>query len=274
MENSKRTIKIFVQMLLISILLSGCASTFVSEDGERDQELHEQKNLEIAYGFLVNGYPFRAIERLQEILKVNPDSAKAYGMLGVVYKAQGELELAKQNFKKSLKMDPTASDVRNNYGVLLFEEGDYTGAQKEFLKVTEDVYYTQRSRAFENLGIVDLRLNNEEGAKAHFERALRLDHNLPVATFELAEILFDARDYVASEGYYQSYLAMTKGMRPSASGLWLGIQLAKVFEQTEQMKGYIDQLSRFYPESAEYREYLASLKKWAKQQNETCGKQT
>ena len=261
MENSNRTIKVLVEILLTSVLLSGCVGTLSSEGKAQDQEVHEQKNLEIAYGFLVNGYPFRAIERLQGILKANPDSAKAYGMLGVVYKAQGELELAKQNFQKSLKLDPDASDVRNNYGVLLYEQGDYTGAQKEFRRVTEDIYYSQRSRAFENLGIVDLRLNNGEKAKAHFERALRLDHNLPVAAFELAEILFDKKDYVASEGYYQSYLAMTKGQRPSARGLWLGIQLAKIFKQTEQMRSYVDQLSRFYPESAQYREYLASLKK-------------
>ncbi len=263
MEKLKRNVKHLVQICLAGVVLSGCVSTLPPEGRAVDAEVYEQKKLGIAYGFFVNGYPTRALDQLQEILSVNSKSAKAYGMLGVIQKSQGELQLAKEYFRKSLSLDSSASDVRNNYGVLLFELGEYDAAKGEFQKVTEDVYYGQRSRAFENLGIVDLKMGDEDGAMKHFERALRLDQNLPIANLELSEMLFDIKNYVDAERYYQTYLNLTKNSRPTARALWLGIQLARIFDQPDQLSEYADQLARFYPESAEYREYresLASLK--------------
>lgn len=248
-----------ISALLASLVLTGCVSTLPAERPARDPVAFEQRNLEIAFGFLQQGYPGRAIGRLDEILKINNRSARAYGMLGVVYQSQGEYKLAEENFSRSLSIDSSASDVRNNYGVLLYETGKYNQAREQFQRVTEDVYYQQRSRAFENLGFVALKTEDPGLAKQHFERALRLDRNLPRASFEMAELLFTDGNYVESERFYMNYQRLTPG-RPGARSLWLGIQLARVFKDKDRLNEYVEQLTRFYPGSQEYRNYQASLR--------------
>ncbi|MTI12979.1 type IV pilus biogenesis/stability protein PilW [Sansalvadorimonas verongulae] len=245
--------------LVASLALSGCVSTLPPERPARDPATFEQKNLDIAFGFLQEGYPGRAIGRLNEILKVNRRSARAYGMLGVVYQSQGEYDLAEDNFARSLSIDSSASDVRNNYGVLLYEQGKYTKAREQFLRVTEDVYYQQRSRAFENLGFVALQMNDLAQARQQFERALRLDRNLLRASLEMAELLYNDGNYVESERFYNNYLRLSTG-RPGARSLWLGIKLARVFKDKDRLDEYVDQLTRYYPGSQEYRNYQASLR--------------
>ena len=262
MDNPRRYISAMVFTLFAGFGLGGCVSTLPDEGGikEKDPALFEQKNLDIAYGFLQEGYPGRAIGRLDEILKVNSRSARAYGMLGVVYQSQGEYELAADNFNRSLSIDSSASDVRNNYGVLLYEMKKYDAAREQFEEVTEDIYYDKRSRAFENLGFVAMRTDDRQGAQELFERALRLDRNLPKASLELADIFYQDGNFVEADRYFQNYRRLTQRNRPEPRGLLLGIDLARVFKQTGQLQKYADQLSRYYPGSQEYRKYQASLR--------------
>ena len=241
-------------------LLSGCVSTLPEKNKVKDPQVYEQKNLEIAYGFLQQGLPNRAIGRLEEILKVNSHSARAYGMLGVVYQRQGEYLLAEEKFKRSLRIQSGASDVRNNYGVLLYELERYDDARDQFEKVTEDIYYEQRSRAFENLGFVALKEMDMREAEKNFQRALRLDNNLPRASLEMAQLSLDRRNYVDAERYYKNYQNLARSGRPTARSLWLGIQLAQVFRDRKALDEYADTLTRLYPGSQEYRNYQASLR--------------
>ena len=249
-----------IWFLVVVMALGGCVSTLPPVDKAKNPALFEQKNLEIAYGFLQEGYPARAISRLEEVLKVNRNSSQAYGMLGVVYQSQGEYKLAEKNFVRALSIDSSASDVRNNYGVLLFETGKYNEARVQFQQVTEDIYYDQRSRAFENLGFVALQGKDPRSARELFQRALRLDQNLPKASLELTELFFENGDYVEAERFYSNYRRLTRYSRPTARGLWLGIKLSKVFNQDDQLNEYAEQLARYYPGSQEYRKYQALLR--------------
>ncbi|MCL6269018.1 type IV pilus biogenesis/stability protein PilW [Sansalvadorimonas sp. 2012CJ34-2] len=247
-------------LAVILTLLSGCVSTLPDKKKIKDPVVYEQKNLEIAHGFLQKGYPARAISRLEEILKVNKNSARAYGMLGVVYQAQGEYTLAEKNFKRSLRIDSDASDVRNNYGVLLYELDRHKEARIQFEKVTEDIYYEQRSRTFENLGFVALKVKDVKEAEKNFQRALRLDNNLPRASLEMAQLSLDKRNYVDAERYYKNYQNLARSGRPTARSLWLGIQIAQALRDREALDENADKLTRLYPGSQEYRKYQASLR--------------
>ena len=258
MNNRKRN-----GLLLLTLglsLLAGCVSTLPEKNKAKDPVVYEQKNLEIAHGFLRQGYPARAIGRLEEILKVNSNSARAYGMLGVVYQSQGEYGLSEKSFKRSLKINPEASDVRNNYGVLLYELDRLKEAQRQFERVTEDIYYEHRSRAFENLGLVALKGKRPEEAEKYFQRAVRLDASLPRAHMEMAQLSFNKGNYVDAERYYKNYQNLARSGRPTARSLWLGIQLAQVFRDRGALEEYADKLTRLYPGSQEYRKYQASLR--------------
>ena len=257
MNNCKRNVLL---LTLVLGLLGGCVSTLPEKNKVKDVAVYEQKNLEIAHGFFQQGYPARAIGRLEEILKLNNSSSRAYGMLGVVYQSQGEYELAEKSFERSLRITPDASDVRNNYGVLLYQLDRLGEASRQFEKVTEDVYYEHRSRAFENLGLVALKGDSPREAEKYFQRALRLDNNLPRASLEMVQLSFDQGNYVDAERYYKNYQNLARSNHPTARSLWLGIQLAQVFRDRGTLEEYADKLTRLYPGSQEYRKYQASVR--------------
>ncbi len=236
--------------VVVLLPLAGCVST--SSDASSDDDNYEQKNLEIAYGFLTHGYPQKAISRLEKILERNSRSSRAYGVLGVVYQQQGEYALAEKNFEKALDLNSEDSGIRNNYGTLLFETGRYDEAEEAFEEVTQDIYYDNRSRAFENLGFVALKQGEKTEAKERFSRALRLQPNLAASSLELARIYF-------SEGYYpeafKHYQQFDVYGQQTPDSLWLGIRVARAVDQMPLAFQYASTLSKLYPGSDEYREY-------------------
>ncbi|MCY4472212.1 MAG: type IV pilus biogenesis/stability protein PilW [Kistimonas sp.] len=248
--------KCWISCLALALVLAGC----VSEPGSRTHPVnateYEQKNIEIARGFLQKGFPGRAIERLEAVLRGNKRSSQTHGMLGVVYQSQGEFALAAKSFRRALALAPSDSAVRNNYGVLLYETGDYPAAFTQFEKVTQDVYYPGRGRAFENLGMAALKLQDKSNAGRFFQRALRLDNNLPRPALELAWLFYEKGQLRQADTFFQTYDRLA-GTPQEARGLLLGAQLAGSLGREGDVRGYADQLARYYPESPEYRAYTA-----------------
>lgn len=228
------------------LFLTGCLTA--SPDDKR----YEKRNLEIAHGFLVSGYPQRAISRLEKILERYSRSSRAYGMLGVAYQQQGEYALAEKNFEKSLNLNSHDSSVRNNYGTLLFEMGRYDDAKEVFEEVGRDIYYDNRSRAFENLGLVAVKQGEQARAKEYFSRALRLEPGLATSSLELARIYFAQGYYREAFEYYQQFEAHG---RQTPDALWLGIKVARAVDRMSLAARYASTLRKLYPGSDEYREY-------------------
>lgn len=56
------------------------------------------------------------IEAQKRFLRENPDSAKAYYNLGVLYYFQGRVEAAIDSYKKALEINPNLSDAHKNLG--------------------------------------------------------------------------------------------------------------------------------------------------------------
>ena len=249
-----RIYKLF--LLLAMTILAGCVSTG-TDDPARNPADAERENLSLARDFLQAGYPQQAIVRLEKVLEKNNRSSAAYGVLGVVYQRQAEYELADKQFRSALRIDPKASDIRNNYGVLLYEMGRYDEAYEQFLKVTDDIYYEQRNRAFENLGFVALQRNDLKDAEERFKRAIRLDGNLPSAALELAVLLYDQQNFVVANSYYQRFVSLSP--QQSSRSLWLGIRLSNIFQDDTRARRYGDELVRLYPGSKEYQQYQALL---------------
>src|SRR5690606_13420551 len=108
----------------------------------------------------------------------------------------------------------------------------------------------ERSRVFENLGLAYRRLDRDEDAKASFERALRLNSRQPMALLELARIEFNAENYVPAWNYYN---AVTQLSAQNAASLWLGVQLARRFNDRDRAASYALQLRRLYPATPEAR---------------------
>ncbi|WP_419536457.1 type IV pilus biogenesis/stability protein PilW [Endozoicomonas sp.] len=237
----------------VSLVLTGCVTTD-SRPVDENRAVVDYMNL--AKGYLQEGYSERAVKPLERALEIEPDSASVHGMLGMAYQRQGEDLLAEKAFKRALSIDSGASDIRNNFGAFLFSKNRINEAYRQFELASQDVSYSQRSRTFENMGIAALRLGKPALAAEHFTRALRLNNNLPKANLELATIYRDEGNLYKA---WQHYQAFDEVAEQSARSLLLGIGLATANGAHGKAASYALRLERLYPGSMELKQYRSQL---------------
>ena len=242
-------------LLTISLGLIGCVSTNTSVKPV-DQTKAVADYMNLAKGYVQEGYTEKAVKPLNRALEIDPRSADVYGLLGMVYQIQGEGALSEESFRKALSYDSGASDIRNNYGAFLFEQNRLSEAYRQFELSSEDLSYPSRSRTFENMGVVALRQGNHVLAVQHFDKALRLNASLPRASLELADIYFQQGSNRKAWQYYQRFTSLSQ---QNARSLWLGIQLARLNGEKDSVASYALQLERLYPGSKELREYRSRV---------------
>ncbi|MGI2027346.1 type IV pilus biogenesis/stability protein PilW [Endozoicomonas acroporae] len=237
----------------VSLALTGCVTTD-SRPVNENRAVVDYMNL--ARGYLQEGYSEKAVRPLERALEIEPYSASVHGMLGMAYQRQGEDQLAEQAFNKALAIDPDAADIRNNFGAFLFSRNRLQDAYRQFQLASGDVAYSQRSRTFENLGIVALRMGRSSLAVDHFTRALRLNSNLPRANLELAAIYKEQGNLYTGWQHYQAFAGSAE---QSPRSLLLGIELARANRAQDKAAGYALKLERLYPGSVELKHYRSRL---------------
>jgi len=247
---------IFTSLVSILLLIQIGCTTHPLNQHVKNNALLEKKNLQLASQYLSINQPLKAITRLQKVLNLNPKSSEAYGLLGIVYQYQKEYGLSEKSFKKALQLAPTNSNIRNNYGALLYAKQQYIEAAKQFHHVTKDVYYGNRDRVFENLGATYLKMGNIQESINYYQRALRLNAFLSSASLKLAEIFFEQKKMGKAFAFYTDF---AKNGHQSAESLWLGIRLAYEINKAEQALIYGKQLKALYTQSPEYKRYQTLL---------------
>ena len=248
------------RFLALAVLLAcaGCVTeetTVFTSKGSDAEALKSRVTLARQYIGEQNwDYAKRNLKLAQEIDPRSPDVAEAFAL---VYQSTGEYELAEDNFKRAISLKRDFSRARNNYAVFLYSQQRYADAEKQLEIVIKDPLYEARPRAFINLGLVRVRLDDDEGAREAFVRALTMDRSNSLAMLELAHIDFRAKNYQSAERYLQNYRRFRQ--QQSARALWLGVRLAHATgnEDAEASAGLA--LRNLYPESAEFRAYQEAV---------------
>ncbi|WP_447746732.1 type IV pilus biogenesis/stability protein PilW [Pseudomonas nicosulfuronedens] len=242
--------------LLLATVLTGCVTTGKQDPLKTEKGRDEARDayIQLGIGYLQMGNTEQAKLPLRQALEIDPSSADAHAALAVVYQVEKEPKLTESEFRKALSSRSGDARILNNYAGFLFEQKRYQEAYDTYMKATEDGLYSERSRVFENLGLVSLKLNNRAQAEEFFEKSVRLNRNSTGALIELADLSYQDREFVPSRGYYEEYL---KRGPQTARSLLLGIRLAKIFDDRDTAASYGLQLKRLYPASPEYQAYQA-----------------
>lgn len=235
-------LKICAALLSVAVL-SGCVST-----GGRttDEDQAVRSYIDLARGYVQQGYTESAMKPLNRAIELQPDSAEVQAMFALVYQLQGEVTLAEQSFRKALSLSSGSAEIHNNYGAFLFSQNRLSEAYRQFTLAGGDVRYPQRSRVFENMGLVALQQGQPSLARQNFEKSLKLNANLPRARLELAALLYEQRQYPLAWEHYQMFVTLSSQNERS---LQLGIRLARASGDNNAAASYAKQLERYYPNS-------------------------
>ncbi len=246
-------VKALVSFLFLCCWLSGCVTTEKSAfaaDTSKEKAINTRVDLALSY--LRKGDAESARRNLKAALKIDPKSPQVHDALAVVFTKEGEPEIAEGHYKKAIAYDPDYSKARNNYAAFLYQEKRYKDAMKQLQIVTNDQLYSERLRAFDNLGRVALKLGDTETAEDAFNRALRMEKRYTPAMLELAILHFDRGELQTAQQYYSQYKSLAK---QSPRALLFGIRLAEAMNDSSAKASNALALKNLYPKSKAYQRY-------------------
>lgn len=243
---------------LLALAIGGCVTTSTGSLGQKGSTKERlDAQLDLARGYLDEGNTSRARVPLNRALDLDNRSVEAHALMGVLSEMEGEPDRAERHFKSALRLNPDDPQTLNNFGRFLHRQGRSEEALAPLRKAVDDPRYERRSQAYENLGLVELRVGSKERAELAFQRALRLNARQPRASLELANLYFDSGDLPAAQQYYNGFMGQA---RQTARSLWLGIRIARAHGNDDQVASYALALKNLFAGSREYKRYEESLK--------------
>lgn len=221
-----------------------------------DQTAAEKRaaiRLQLAVGYYQDGKYEIALDEVKQAIAVNPQSADAYGVRGLIYAAMNETALADDNFQHALKLAPKSADLANNYGSFLCNAGGKPAQGLQYLEqALKNPAYQSPLNALVNAGNCSLKTKNNEAAERYLLEALRFAPDLPAVNAALVRVYYERRDYVRA-GFFVNRLADTARLDAlPADALWLALKVERKLGNRELEKRLASQLAKRFPGSPEY----------------------
>ncbi len=245
-------------MLAAVALLSACAVQEFPNDRKADTVAGARDRVAIAAEYLQKADNERALLHLRKALELDPKSPEGHNLMAVLLDRDGDRKGADTHYRRALSLRPDYPQAHNNYAGLLFREKRYREAAVQFEKAASDISYEMRAQAFEGLGRSALELRDRERAERAFQRALRLNADLPLANLEMADLRYRQDDLAGARSFYQRYLRLTASVPQTARSLWLGIRIERRLGDQNALASYELALKRLYPDSEEFKAWAAA----------------
>ncbi len=192
--------------MVIMFFLQGC-STFSGGTSENKNE-----KAEIYYGRgtgdLVGKDYTAALKNLLSAYELDPDNSNYANNLGMAYFFKGQTNLALDMLQKSLDLDKNNSDARLNLASIYLSQNKLEEAEKEYLKVSEDLIYAFQFRVFYNLGLLKLKMGEHDLAKTYFEKSIQDNKSYCPSHYQLGLIHYSVKNWYKA---YKSFYSASRG---------------------------------------------------------------
>jgi type IV pilus assembly protein PilF len=247
-------------LALGALLLGACRST-TTVDGvqvnpataipgatEAEPKKRAAVRLQLASNYYQSGQLQIAMETVNAAIALDPDSALAYGLLGLMMMDAGQQVKAEESFRRAMALDGKNPDLNNNYGWFLCQTGHERESLAYFDRASANPLYQSPARSLQNAGICLLRVHDDAGAEKYLLRALVADATSPVAKFHLAQMYLHQRRFDRCDFYFD---LLTRSVEADAETLWLGARIAHAKGDEPTERRYSEQLQLRFPASAQ-----------------------
>ena len=133
-----------------------------------------------------NQYYDRAARHFRTALELDPHDDRAEFMLGVVNAVEFNLNKAKSDLEKALKMKPGNAYYHLHYGLVLSRLGDFAGGRRE-MKAAEELDPSYARTHF-HLGELDAQMGDYSEARKELETAVHLEPQFSSAYYTLGSV--------------------------------------------------------------------------------------
>lgn len=237
------------------VLVSGCAGMPTYKDKEAAR-IHLQRAADLLNQREYN----RAVEAVNDCLKLDPSTAAAYNLLALVYLETKRYDKSEEAFRKALEIQAQYPEVFNNLGVLYNRQGRYQEAMDTFNKALADENYVTPENAYTNLGYSLYRLGKYREAIENHQKALDIAPLFCLASKNMADAYAKLKAYTKASRYYEK--ATTNCPLYQESHYKLGLVLMKM-GQRKVAKAELEKLVKRHKDGP-YVDKSQQVLKWLK----------
>ncbi len=238
-----------VFIALLSLFISAC----VSQGGvSSPEDTAAESHVHLGLGYLQQGRPRLAIQSFTRAIELDSRLASAHHYAAESYRQMRQYAHADKHFAKALKLAPKDAAIKNNYGVYLCDRERYDEADRYFVEVIEDKFYTSTAEALENAGLCARKSGDSVLAAQRFRQAVEHDERRARSLYQLADLSYLANEVLAARGFIQRYFSVANANAPS---LWLAIRIEHALGNDDDVREYAASLHKKFPTSDEAKEF-------------------
>jgi type IV pilus assembly protein PilF len=243
--------------LLVVLGVAGCAtpqvdtgasSEVVTPSDETEARRRARIRIELASGYFEQGKVEIALDELKQVIAIDPTFADAYNLRGLVYMRLGDNRQAEDSFRRALALNPRDADAHHNYGWLQCQQNRYPESFRSFESALASPIYGGRSKSMMLLGLCQARAGLKPEAEQTLARAYELDAGNPIIGYNLAQLLYQRGDFNRAQFYIRR---LNNSDLANAESLWLGVKVEQRMNDKVAMDQLGDQLRKRYPQSKE-----------------------
>lgn len=239
-------------------LLAGCAAPqqqdqqtgldVVTPSDEPENRRRARIRMELASGYFSEGKPEIALDELKQVVAIDPTLPDAYNLRGLIYMRLGDNRLAEDNFRRALALNPRDANVYHNYGWLQCQSNRHVEAQRSFDTALSNPLYAGRSKTLMAQGLCQARAGQRDEAERSLARSYELDAGNPITGYNLAQLLYQRGEFERAQFYIRR---LNNTDLANAESLWLGIKVEQRMRDSAALNQLSEQLRKRYPQSRE-----------------------
>lgn len=239
------------------MLLSACAGLKSSNSmddektvaGNPDVQRRVSIRMQLAVDYFKEGQFKLALEEIRNVITLSPQFADAYSLRALIQMEMSDPQRAEENFLHALKLDPSNSEIRNNYAWFLCQNGREKQALPLYDRILTDRSYPTPLKAMLSAGVCSLRMKDIANAEKYFLMGFQEQPNNPSVNANLAKVYYDKAQYERARPFIQRVL---KEEIFAADVLWIAIKIDHKLGDQASVNGLATQLRRRHPNSKEF----------------------
>ena len=223
-----------------------------AEGEETDLRNRARLRFELAISYFDQGQTNVALDELKQVLVLDPNLVEAYNLRGLIYMRLNDTRLAEESFQRALALNPGDSGTLHNYGWFLCQQARYPESFQAFSRARANPMYIDRSKTYLAQGLCEARSGDRVKAERSLTRSYEMDAGNPVTGYNLALILYGRGELTRAQFYIRR---LNNSEQANSESLWLGIKVERKLNNPEAMRQLGDQLKRRFPQTKEAGRY-------------------
>lgn len=243
---------------LVLLAAAGCAAPGASEADmvtsaeDSDARRRARIRMELAVGYFEQGKTEIALDELKQVLAIDPTMPDAYNLRGLIAMRLNNMALAEDSFRRAVAVNPRDADTQHNLGWLLCQTNRHADAQRAFELALASPTYAGRAKTLMAQGVCQVRAGQLAEAERTLARAYEIDPSNPVTGYNLASLLYRRGDNQRAQFYIRR---LNNTDYANAETLWLGIKVERRMNDMVALRQLGDQLKKRFATSREATAY-------------------